>query len=77
MTVEEIKNLILLFTGDVQFYYKGEHAFIDPLCNKGIDKFVVCWNDKSKTYFDIDELMNDTFFNGKALCEIVGEIELI
>ena len=39
-------------------------------------KFEVGYNDIVKIYSDIDDLMNDTIFDGRSLSDIADEIEI-
>ena len=64
---EEIKNLILSLVQDVVFEYDNPWSRT---------KFEVGYNDIVKIYSDIDDLMNDTIFDGRSLSDIADEIEI-
>ena len=70
---EEIKNLILSLVQDVVFEYDNKTCCINPWSRT---KFEVGYNDIVKIYSDIDDLMNDTIFDGRSLSDIADEIEI-
>ena len=78
---EEIKNLIpndydeliLSLVQDVVFEYDNKTCCINPWSRT---KFEVGYNDIVKIYTDIDDLMNDTIFDGRSLSDIADEIEI-
>lgn len=76
MEKEELKEQILSLTQDVTFEFHGKYACINPW---SLDKFEVGFGEKSKTYDDINELMNDLFYDGEALSDICADllIELV
>lgn len=64
---EDLKNLILSFTQDVIFEYDGAVACINPWNESKIE---AGYDNKVKTYNNIDDVMNDLFYHGKSLTEI-------
>lgn len=72
MSPEKLKSRILSLVTDITFTYNGKPACINPW-NK--NKFEVGFADSAKEYNDIDELMNDCFFDGKPLSEICITVE--
>ena len=74
MTPDKFKTLIMSFTDDVVFSYRGKTACINPWNDK---KYELGFGDVGKTYASIDELMSDPVFDGKSLNQIVGAIEII
>ena len=71
MKCDQLKELILSLTQDVTFEFEGEYACINPWNSKKIE---VGYGDIVKTYQNIDDVMNDKIFHGKALkdiCEIL------
>lgn len=70
---EEIKKLILSLVQDVVFEYENKTCCINPWSRT---KFEVGYNDIVKIYSDIDDLMNDTIFDGRSLSDIADEIEI-
>lgn len=72
MNEYELKTLIESLVQDVTFEYDGKYACINPW-NK--HKFEVGFDDKCKTYDNIDDVMNDKFYDGKSLKDICENIE--
>ncbi len=71
MKPNELKNLILSLTQDIVFSYKGKYACINPWNDKKIE---VGYGDDVKVYDNIDDVMNDKFYQGKSLIEIAESI---
>lgn len=73
MKAEVLKKLILSLTQDIVFEYDGHYGCINPWNPKKIE---VGYDDKVKTYHDVDELMTDKFFHGKSLSEISEQLDI-
>ena len=72
MTPDQLRDEILSLTYDIQFVYKGVNCLIMPYSHK---HFVLCYGeDKDKEYSNIDDVMNDKFFDGKSLSDISQEV---
>ena len=73
MKSKDLIDLILSLTQDVVFEYEGAVACINP-CT--IYEFIVGYDNKVKTYNNIDDLMGDHFYHGKSLSEIAEKIDI-
>ena len=73
MKPNNLKELILSLTQDVVFEYDGAVACINPWNEKKIE---VGYDDKMKTYDNIDGVMNDPFYHGKSLQEISEQLNI-
>lgn len=73
MKAKELKNLILSLTQDVVFEYDGKVACINPWNESKIE---VGYDNEIKTYNNIDDVMNDPFYHGKSLVEIVETLNI-
>lgn len=73
MKAKDLKNLILSLTQDVVFEYDGTIACINPWNESRIE---VGYDDKVKTYNNIDDVMNDPFYRGKSLTEIAETLNI-
>lgn len=73
MTNLELQGLILSLVQDVTFEYNGKYSCINPW---NLKKFEVGFGDKIKTYNNINDLMNDKFFDDRSLNEISECIEI-
>lgn len=73
MSPKKLKELILSLTQDVVFEYKGKYACINPWNPKKIE---VGYGDEVKAYTDIEDVMNDKFYDGKSLMEISEQLNI-
>ena len=73
MKSKDLKNLILSLTQDVVFEYDGAVACIN---HWNENKFEVGYDNKVKTYDNIDDLLDDPFYHGKSLSEIAEELDI-
>lgn len=71
MKPKNLKDLILSLTQDVVFEYDGAVACINPWNETKIE---VGYDDKMKTYDNIDDVMNDPMYHGKLLQEISDQL---
>ena len=71
MKPKNLKDLILSLTQDVVFEYDGAVACINPWNETKIE---VGYDDKLKTYDNIDDVMNDPIYHGKSLQEISEQL---
>lgn len=73
MKPDNLKELILSLSQDVVFEYDGAVACINPWNEKKIE---VGYDDKVKTYDNIDDVMSDLFYHGKSLQEISEQLDI-
>ena len=73
MKPKNLKDLILSLTQDVVFEYDGAVACINPWNETKIE---VGYDDKLKTYNNIDDVMNDPIYHGKSLQEISEQLNI-
>ena len=72
MTAQQIKDIIMSFLNDVMLDYPDhDMIFINPFNE---NKFELSYDDISKTYDNIDDLMTDRIFDGKTLIEIAPQL---
>ncbi|MBE5922060.1 MAG: hypothetical protein E7269_04820 [Lachnospiraceae bacterium] len=67
MNAQKLKKMILSLAQDITFLYEEEYACINPWNSQKIE---VGYGNKVKIYNDIDEVMTDKFYHGKALEDI-------
>lgn len=72
MDKQKMYDWISSLTDDIAFTYKGKHCLIMPY---SAHKILLSYGDQDRTYRDIDTLMVDKFFEGKALVDILDQIE--
>lgn len=73
MKPKNLKELILSLTQDIVFEYDGAVACINPWNETKIE---VGYDDKMKTYDNIDDVMNDPIYHGKSLQEISEQLSI-
>lgn len=77
MTRAELRQTILECCNDVLFTYDGKGSGITSEVKDYVPTFQVWHGSITKKYSDVDELMNDPFFGGKSLNELIGKIEIL
>ena len=73
MNIDDLKNLILSLTRDIEFRYNDAAGVISPYSDH---EFNMGFRGDSKDYDNIDELITDPFYDGKSLNEISNQITL-
>ena len=73
MKAKNLKELILSLTQDVVFEYDGAVACINPWNEAKIE---VGYDNKMKTYDNIEDVMNDPLYHGKSLQEISEQLNI-
>ena len=73
MKAKNLKELILSLTQDVVFEHDGAVACINPWNEAKIE---VGYDNKMKTYDNIDDVMYDPFYHGKSLQEISEQLNI-
>lgn len=71
MNKSKLKKIILSFTQDVLFSYKGKEYCINPFNEK---KFEIGTQSKVYEFNSIDELLSANIFDGRSLNDISDEI---
>lgn len=74
MKPQELKDWILSLVQDIEFNYKDKHGVISPW---SVHSFTVGYAGESKDYTNIDELMNDKFFDGLSLNQIAEDLQFV
>lgn len=76
MTIHTLKQAIKECTNDIIFTFNGKSSGITSTVNNYIPVFQAWYGNDIKEYDNIEDVMNDNFYNGKALADIVDEIEI-
>lgn len=74
VTANELKDRINSICTHILFDYNGKECGVDPFTH---DHFDIWCGEDTMTAKSIDEVMQVPFFNGKALQDIVDEIQNI
>lgn len=72
VTVKELRDRINSLCTHILFDYNGKGCGVDPF---SADNFDMWYGDEVMNAKSIDEVMQTSFFGGKALQDIVDEIE--
>ncbi|MFR4307333.1 MULTISPECIES: hypothetical protein [Acidaminococcus] len=72
MNKDVFKDRIYSLISAVTFDYKGKRCGVDPLSHQQYD---VWYGDKCKTMTDINQVMNEPFFDNQSLADIVPYIK--
>lgn len=76
MSIDVLKQTITSCVNDIFFDFNGKKCGITSQVKEYIPTFQ-CWcGENTKEYADVDILMNDAFFDGKKLKDIISEIEI-
>ena len=77
MKIEDLKDIIIQCVNDVLFSYNGKSCGITSEVHDYVPTFQMWYGDKTDEFSDINELINDKFFDGKSLSNLFHEIEFL
>lgn len=75
MTVDVLTNTIQSCLNDVVFIYNGKQSGITSSVNNYQSTFQVWYGDQTKNYDKIDDVLNDKFYGGKSLIDLLDMTE--
>lgn len=75
MNKDELKNIIAECCNDVVFVYRGKRSGVTSEVHDYVPTFQVWHGDAVKEYSNVDDVMNDPFYNGKSIVDLINEIE--
>lgn len=74
---DKIKNRLQECATLFEFDYHGKTGNIDPYYIKeGVCEYLLFFDGEETMIYNIDDVMNTPFFDGKSLAEISDEIEI-
>ncbi len=77
MNAQELKKIISNCLDTVTFTYDNKSCGVDSTVSNATPTFEMWFGDSQIKYFsNVDDLMNDKFFNGKSLKEICQNVEV-
>lgn len=78
MMADKIKARIAEMCTLFGFEYNGKDGNVDPYCIRKTQKneFLLYFNGEEQTVYNIDDVMNTPFIDGKTLTEVADEIEI-
>lgn len=76
MSIDTLKRTVTSCTNDIFFEFNGKKCGITSQVKDYIPIFQ-CWCGESvKEYKEIEDLINDNFFDGNKLIDIISEIDI-
>jgi len=75
MTKQDLKNIISDCCNDVIFTYNGKKSGITSEVHDSIPTFQVWHGSETKEYDNVDDVMNDKFYSGKSVNDLIGSID--
>ncbi|MFQ9509510.1 MAG: hypothetical protein ACLRZ7_00870 [Lachnospiraceae bacterium] len=73
MNANDLKEWILSMLQDINIEYNGMEGCICPFSQNNIS---ITFNEETRGYTDIEELMSDPFIDGRPLTEISEKLTL-
>ena len=75
LTRANMRTIISEFCNDVVFTYNNKKSGITSEVENYVPTFQAWHGPDTKEYSDVDDLMADRFFSGKALNDLIGIVE--
>lgn len=76
MTKEEFLYNLTEEYATAEFEYRGKKCGIEPEIKDSITTYTMWYGDKWEDYTNIEALMNDDFFDGESLNDILPELDI-
>ena len=76
MSIEKLKNLILSCVNDVYFVFNGKKCGVSSQVDDYVPTYECWYGDKIKEYSNVDDLLNDLFFDGRSITDIIQDLEI-
>ena len=74
MNKAELKEIIAACCNDIVFIYNHKKSGVTSEVHDSIPTFQVWYGEDTKEYFDVETVMEDRFFGGKSLNDLVGVV---
>jgi hypothetical protein len=76
MKINYLKSEVAKDYQDIYFRYKGKRCGIESTVDGPIIIFTMWFGEKWKDFSDIDDLVNESFFDGKTLRDICDKLDI-
>lgn len=76
MTIDKLKDAVIGCGNSLYFTYHGEAAGIEPTVKNSVFSYEMWHGTKYRSANDFDEMVNDKFFDGKSLLDIMNQVTL-
>lgn len=75
MNKSELRQIILDCCNDVVFTFNNKESGITSDVKNYVPTFHAWHGKETKSYSDVDVLMNDEFFSGKSITDLIGKVK--
>lgn len=75
MSKDILHNIISECCNDVIFTYKGKASGVTSTVENYVPTFQVWHGDAIKEYDNVDDVMNDKFYSGKSINDLINDVE--
>lgn len=76
MTSEKLKSIIIECCNDVSFDFNGKPCGVTSTVDDSRPTFQIWYGDKTKEFGNVEDLMNDDFFDGKSLNNLCEKLDI-
>lgn len=74
MSKDKLLNIISECCDDVLFSYNGKASGVTATVSNYKPTFQAWHGDETKEYNNVNDVMNDKFYSGKSINELVGQV---
>ena len=75
MTVDSLTSTIQNCINDIIFFYNGKQSGITSTVHQYQPTFQAWHGDKTKEYSNVDDMLQDKFYSGKSLLDLIDSVE--
>lgn len=75
MTIDKLRENIVNCANEMYFEYNGEQCGIDQEVQDGVVIYYLWYGTQLKEHSDFNAMINDPLFNGKAIADLLDEVE--
>lgn len=76
MSKDKLRQILSECCNDISFSYRGVKSGVTVEVRDYIPTYQAWYGDDTREYGNIDEVMDDKFYNGKSLNDLVKEVEI-
>lgn len=72
---QKLRTIIAECCNDVIFTYNGKQSGVTSEVHNSIPTFQVWHGSETKEYDNVDDVMNDKFYGGKSINDLLDDVE--
>ena len=76
MNNDELRQILSECCNDISFSYRGLSSGVTVEVHNYVPTYQAWHGDDVKEYDNVDKVMNDKFYSGKSLNDLVKEVEI-